>query len=83
MRCRSRAELRADFAREVTVGSDDARFDFHLLRLAIELAKQVVNNRQVLGISRMIKVLERSSAMMSPREDRNFFSVVTRSVALA
>ena len=31
---------------------------------------------KVPGMSRMIKVLERSSAMMSPREERNFFSVM-------
>src|ERR1700719_486902 len=38
---------------------------------------------RTLGISRIIRVFERLSASTSPREERNFFSVVTRSDALA
>src|SRR5246127_5154370 len=36
---------------------------------------------RTLGISRIISVFERLSASTSPREERNFFSVVTRSDA--
>ncbi len=39
-------QLRADFSRERTVRRYDPRFDFHLLRFAVELAKQVVEYRQ-------------------------------------
>ena len=39
-------QLDADFAREGAVGGHDARFDFHLLRFAVELPDQIIHDRK-------------------------------------
>jgi len=74
-------EFRSDILRKRPRRGNDACFNFHLLRFAIQLVEQVVDGRNYRGNVSNDELIRALVGKNLTSDERNFFSVVVMELA--